>query len=259
LAGKPFDFLEHARIESLVPYLSREHGQTVAVVLSYLAPARAAKVLAALPERLQADAIERLADLGDTDPDTLQVLEQELADWVSRQQAMRTRGTGRTDAVAAILAAADHQSRGSILANLLKHNRKLAQQFAPTQTETKPEATRHEAPAPVVRPLPAIQPPPPLPRIHFDDLMRLDNSALAAVLRVVDAEILVLALAGASDELVARITDEMPRPTAKAFRQRLCRLGPTRLRDVEAAQQEVAAVAARIIHARRAERRSLIA
>lgn len=263
-AARPFEFLEHARVESLVPYLAREHAQTVAVVLSYLAPARAALVLAALPEKLQADAIERLSILGSTDPATLEVLERELADWVARQQATRVRPTQRTETVAAILAAADQSARGEILANLLKHNRDLANQLSP-----KPITPVHTPIAPAIVEVPVAPPvihdprpepvAPALPRIHIDDLARFDSAALAAVLQSVDAEVLTLALVGASDSLVERITSQMPRKVAKAFRQRLYCVGPTRLRDVEAAQHEVTSVAAHIIHHRRTGRQAVLA
>jgi flagellar motor switch protein FliG len=258
---RPFEFLEQARVESLVPYLAREHAQTVAVVLSYLAPSRAAQVLAALPEKLQADAVERLSMLGDTDPSTLEVLERELADWVARQQATRTRPTQRIDTVAAILAAADQSTRREILSNLVKHNRELAQQVAPLapKREQKPLASqRISNPIPVP---PVIAPKStiinhqsPIPQFPFDDLVRFDPAALTAVLKSVDAELLCLALVGANEALVDRITAQMPAKVAKSFRQRLHACGPTRLRDVEAAQHEVAAVAARIFHARHTHR-----
>jgi flagellar motor switch protein FliG len=257
---RPFEFLEQARVGSLVPYLAREHAQTVAVVLSYLAPARAAQVLAALPEKLQSEAIERLAVLGDTDPSSLQVLERELADWVTRQQATRTRPTQRVDTVAAILAAADQPARREILANLVKYNHRLAQQLSSPLPAKKDESVALEAPqpaTPIVRPAPVVTPR--LPQLHVDDLARLDQSALTAVLKAVDAEVLVLALVGASEALVERITEPMPSKVAKTFRQRLHRCGPTRLRDVEAAQQEVASVAAEVLYARRNIRHALIA
>jgi flagellar motor switch protein FliG len=262
---KPFEFLEHARIESLVPYLAREQSQTIAVVLSYLAPDRAALLLAALPARLQAETIERLSVQGDTDPASLHVLEHELAAWLSRQQSTRNRPARRTDAVAAILAAANESNRGDILTNLAKHNRELAE-------EVSPKATLEPRIAPAVQPKLVPQPPeiaplprefPPLditdaaplphprPRIKFDDLARLDQATLAAVLRTVESEVLVLALAGADEELVDRITAQMPRSIAKTFRLRLRQLGPTRLRDVATAQRDVAKVAASILQARR--------
>jgi flagellar motor switch protein FliG len=83
-----------------------------------------------------------------------------------------------------------------------------------------------------------------LPRIAFDDLAELDSRTLSAVLRQVDANVLVLALAGSREDLVDRICDQMPKRTARGFRRELRRLGPTRLSDVEAAQHAVAQIAA---------------
>ena len=90
----------------------------------------------------------------------------------------------------------------------------------------------------------------PTPRIAFGDLARLDQATLAQLLRTVDANVWVLALAAAEEVFVERIADLMPRPTAKAFRKRLRQLGPTRLSDIEAAQQEVVAAAVQILRQR---------
>lgn len=270
---KPFEFLERARVESLVPYLAREHGQTVAVVLSYLPPIRAAEVLAALPPRQQAEVIERLSMLGETDANTLHVLERELADWVARQQTTRTHSVTKSDAMSAILAAAGDEARNRIVANLMQFNRKLATEFAPPRSVAAAGIPDRRAPAndsgiessstplphdsrPQTPQLPA--PPPRAPRIHFDDLVRVERSTLLSALQSVDAEVLVLALSGASDELIERIADQMPRAMGKALRRRICRLGPTRLRDVEVAQWEVAAAAERTLAAKRAPHVALV-
>jgi len=81
--------------------------------------------------------------------------------------------------------------------------------------------------------------------LRFDDLTRVDDATLAAVIQEVEPDVMALALTGAKDELMERIMGQIPRQVAKTFRQQLTRLGPTRLRDVEAAQQLVAAAAAR--------------
>lgn len=86
--------------------------------------------------------------------------------------------------------------------------------------------------------------------LRFDDLAAFDRSTLTALLREVDANVMVLALADSDDELVERIARQMPRQVASVFLRQLRRLGPTRLRDVEAAQQAVVAVAARVLEAR---------
>lgn len=289
--AKRFDFLEQAPVDALAQFLVREHVQTIAVVLSYLAPQRAATVLVELPPSLQADTIERLSALGDTDPDCLSVVERELSAWVAKRTVGRTANPRRGDAVMSILAAADENSREQILTSLQTHKAPLAKQLSPLlpssrrssdrlerptsprnlqaeglgtrnwgqerKTSNSPSAADHDlAPRPAA---PATSLRPPVPHISFDDLVQLSATELAAVLRDVDASVLALALAGSHDELVDRICDPMPRRTAKAFRRQLGRLGPTRLSDVEAAQRLVAAAAARRIAERRTRAMSSIA
>ena len=127
-------FWHNASTSALVPFLAREHAQTIAVVLSHLAPARAAAVLAELPEKLQADTIERLSALGETDPESVTVLERELAAWLATRGDDRGTIARRRETVTTILAAADAKTRRGILGKLKMHNSALAEQFAPEQT-----------------------------------------------------------------------------------------------------------------------------
>lgn len=251
--GRPFEFLEHARVESLVPYLAREHGQTIAIVLSYLAPDRAAAVLGALPPRLQVEALERLSVLGETDPTSVEVVERELADWVRRQRASRSRDVCRIDAVEAILTAANRPTRDRILSNVAQHNQPLADRItlpAPVGLSEEPAKPPVQQ-VPVEAPKPVVLPPRTRPTMPFESLVHVDKSILGKVLGLVDAEVLALALSGASDALVNRVAERMPRATAKVFRRRLRQLGPTRLSDVDSAQREVASLAAELIQSRR--------
>ncbi|HEY3392066.1 MAG TPA: FliG C-terminal domain-containing protein [Lacipirellulaceae bacterium] len=268
-AAKRFEFLEDAPMNALLPYLSREHVQTIAVVLSHLAPARAAAVLAALPQKLQADVIERLALLGDTDPESVVVVERELADWMAKRsigRSTRPRGSG---SVASILAAADAKTRGEIMANLRTNKAVLARRLAIAEPvihrraanqsiPARPaivrdalstEADRAAAPRRVRRPpKPA---PAPLPPLNFDALVELNDRMLAALLRQVEPNVLALALVGSRDGFIDRICGQMPRRAAREFRRRLRQIGPTRLSDVDAAQQTVARIAAQCIAAQR--------
>ena len=277
-SGKRFEFLEQAPIDVLVPYSAREHVQTVAVVLSHLAPSRAAAVIAALPEKLQAETLERLAALGETDPDSVVVVERELASWLGRRKSGRSRDVRRNETVAAILASTDALTRSQIVANLRSQKSELADRFGqpaasrtqPVSMRRKPRSTEfsHQAAACAKRiaadasnsvpqhdrqnPLPSRRPVAPAPPRRapmsvppFDDLIRLDVRTLAAVLREVDVEVLVLALAGSQEKLAQRICSVVSKRVARVLRRDLRQLGPTRLSDVEAAQRAVSLVAAK--------------
>ena len=56
---------------------------------------------------------------------------------------------------------------------------------------------------------------------------------------------LVLALAGASEEMVNHFTGKLTKKVSRAIRRRIQQLGPTRLSDMEAAQQAIVSRAAR--------------
>jgi flagellar motor switch protein FliG len=276
---KRFEFLDQAPIEALVPYLAREHAQTIAVVLSHLPPRRASDVLAALPEKLQADTVERLAVLGETDPESVVVLEKELAAWLANRAHGRSEGFPSNNAAASILAATDALTRSEILKSLRSRNAALANQFETAGIVSRARPRRKDLSAqaaacadrlargdlepprnivpkgasPQRIPPATARRPESLPEFHFDELIHLDNRALAAVLSDVDSNVLVLALAGSSDALVDRVCRQISSRTSRSFRRLLRKLGPTRLSDVESAQRAVAGVAARRLAAGRAD------
>jgi flagellar motor switch protein FliG len=267
-SAKRFEFLETAPTDALVRHLAREHAQTIAVVLSHLPPERAAAVLAALPQKVQAETVERLSSLGETDSECVSVLKSELETWAAERNDLRAGNGRRRDTMAAILAAADAKSRDQILSNMKDHKAVLAEHFSarqPKQFSANAPVAKPQANIPRVRSadkrvsqLPSTSGPHAdvrLPRVDFDDLVELDSRTLSAVLRQVDANVLALALAGSRDELVERICEQMPKRTAREFRCQLRRLGPTRLSDVEGAQRAVAQIAARQL----AERRQTLA
>jgi flagellar motor switch protein FliG len=263
-----FEFLENASTESLVAYLTREHSQTTAVVLSQLAPARAASILAGLPQKIQAEVIDRLSRLGEMDANSVSALERELEDWASKRDVTRA-GARQRDNLAAILAAADPKSRNCILSNMKHENQGPVREQNPpkatharvtsmpiihayrVQSSAKYEAIRKEVLRNTSTSKTSANAVGSLAHFSFDDLVDFDARALAAVLREADANVLALALAGSREELVDRICEQMPKRTAREFRRRLRRLGPTRLSDVEQAQRVVAKIAARQLSNRR--------
>jgi flagellar motor switch protein FliG len=267
--SKRFDFLASAPVAALVPYLTCEHAQTIAVVLSHLPPARAAAVLSKLPDKVQVEAIERLSVLGDTDPEILSVLERGLEAWFAKRTGARAGGR-RRDTLRAILAAADATDRSLIMSHIKGGDNASETQIkgqtpkpvsapakaggyeqgmglTPKTTEVKRNPVRES----FVERVPLA---PSVPAIAFDDLINVDARLLASVLRQADANVLALALAGSREEMVDRICQQMPKRMARTFRRELRRLGPTRLSDVEGAQLAIAEIAARQLSERRRAR-----
>ena len=83
--------------------------------------------------------------------------------------------------------------------------------------------------------------------IAFEELKEFDDEGLALLFREVDPEITLVALAGASSELVDRVMKPLASREARSLRRRMERLGPIRLRDITAAQREVADAATQLV------------
>lgn len=224
-AERPFRFLSDADPGALVPFLAKERPQTIAVVLSYLPAEQAALVLARLPAALQVDVIQRLARLDETDRESLRVVESELLAWMDQEARQRRQHAGGMRAVTGILAAAPATEHDEILANLRQHDRQLAQRIA----AGGPDAARPRSAA--------------LPDLKFDDLAGLDPDSLTRLVRTCEPELVVLALTGASSQMLDRWIENLPRPDADSILRQLNDPGPIRLRDVETAQDELVALA----------------
>lgn len=86
----------------------------------------------------------------------------------------------------------------------------------------------------------------PVPEIVFEELTHLNDDEWASLIRAVEPQIVLLALTGASEELVARITRQLPSRESRRLRKRLEQVGPIRLADIDQAQRHVARRAAQL-------------
>jgi flagellar motor switch protein FliG len=214
-AGKPFLFLQETETDKLVRALAHERPQTIALVISHLPPAKSGAVLGRLPESLQAEVVHRLVDLEETDPEILREVEEALRGRLSQHVQTQRRRVAGLQAVAGILQATDGRTGIRILDNLAKGDHTLAEKLLPRQLE-------------------------------FEDLADLDDDVLAETFDEAGLELMLLALFGASTELVSRVLSSLPSAEARALNQKLDHPGPIRLRDVEEARRQVARIASRV-------------
>ena len=83
--------------------------------------------------------------------------------------------------------------------------------------------------------------------IHFDQLTKLDTNALTQVLQAVEPRVLLLALLGASPELMNRITAPLSTTDNRRLRRQMEQIGPLQLQDITTAQILVAKTATQLI------------
>ena len=80
----------------------------------------------------------------------------------------------------------------------------------------------------------------------FEDCKNIDDKGISEIIRETEREDLVLALRGASDELKEKFFRRMSERAANAIREELEYMGPTKLSDVEGAQQNIVKVVRRL-------------
>jgi len=204
--------------------LAQEHAQTICLVLANLPPSQATDLLQRLPPARQAEVLKRLAHLEVTAPEVLQDLDAELQPWGFSGPQCMLDGLGRPPRTEASLAAP--------CSNDAPFEQPLSSAAAVENRRRSPACPAEAAETP--------------PLAEFDDLVRLDDAALARVFGSASPEIVLLALSGANRDLIDRIVCRLPASAGRTLRRQLETLGPTRLRDIEAAQQQLAELAGRM-------------
>ncbi len=212
--SRPLAILQRIDPQQIISFIGDEHPQTVAVVLAHLPSDHAAQVLATLDDQLRTDVSRRIATMGRIAPDVVQTiattLEQKLAA-VLRAGVGPESEVGGVGSIVAILNQSDRASEKQILASLEESDPELA------------EKIRNEM-------------------FVFDDVVNLDDRTLQRVLRNVVPKDLAVALKGVDDEIRDKFLRNMSERAAQDLTDEIELLGPTRLSQVESAQQAVVKV-----------------
>ena len=230
-SANSFEFLQHASGEQLARKLAHEHPQLIAVVVANLPAEKAAELLERLPRPLREEVLDRLTDLEDADAETLVELHRVLMQiFAGIYRAPRQSGPRY-----------DH------LQSILGHLRRNAQRDSSHTAVAPVPRMEHQSPS---RPRP--QPDrttPPAPAIAFDQLLSLSAADFFAIFDEADPRVVMLALAGAPRRLFERYLAQFSTERALEFERHVEHLRPLRLRDVEAAQRELAILASRRLRA----------
>ena len=208
LQVKPFEFLRKTDASQLINFIQDEHPQTVALILSYLAPSQAAQIVSALPPEKQADVARRIAVMDRTSPEIIKevekVLESRLASLVNQDYTI----IGGVDAVVEILNTVDRGTERHIMETLEVEAPELAEEIRKKM-------------------------------FVFEDILLLDDRAIQRVLRDVENNDLAVALKNANEEVKNAIFNNVSKRLAVMIKEDMDFMGPVRMKDVEEAQQKI--------------------
>jgi len=242
----PFRFLRDVAPQELFRVLSHHHPQIAAVVLAHLPPERASQVITYFPVSKQVDLLRRIAELEAAEPQVLRDLESEL-EGLFAGLLRDPRRTGIA-AVRRILDATAKERRAELWEHLSATDHRLALQVESCQTHAQHETV---GTTPSIESGPAVADVPPAEPVvtdvapdgddteawSFDEVMALEDAQLASLFAEAEPTVVLLALAGAEPDFVARIQRCLPRRQARQLRRQLAQLQPLLLSDVEQAQR----------------------
>jgi flagellar motor switch protein FliG len=222
--GEPDSSPAAASTADLARGLAHEHAQTICLVMAHLPPRQAADLLQRLPPSRQAEVLRRLGQLETAAPEVLQDLGEALQPWGFAAPGGTSAVPERSPSIESSFPAGTGPGRGQEAASRTRP-RLHTGQYPDRLTACAAESG--ETP----------------PLAEFDDLVRLDDAALARVFGAAEPETVLLALSGANRDLIDRIVRHLPSAAGRTLRRQLESLGPTRLRDIELAQQQLAELA----------------
>ncbi|MFV1964503.1 MAG: flagellar motor switch protein FliG [Pirellulaceae bacterium] len=206
--GLPFGFLKQVDPQNLLTFINDEHPQTIALILCHLPPAYGAQVIAGLKPDRQLPVIRRIANMGQTSPEILEQVEQGLEMRMAALVSQSYENTGGVPTVADILNVSERATERALLENLAQEDPDLVED---------------------IRRLMFV----------FDDIAKLTDRDVQAVLKNVETSQWAMALKGSSDELKDKILGNMSQRAATILREEIEYLGAVRLSEVEAVQQQV--------------------
>jgi len=126
---RPFDFIKDYEAAYLLNYIKQEHPQTIALVLSYLEPNKAAFIFAELPHFLQSEVIRRISEMRRVNPKMVSVIEHVLKRHFERFESGNYLNTGGIDSAVEILHLTDRGTEAIIIKALEEEDPELAEEI----------------------------------------------------------------------------------------------------------------------------------
>lgn len=205
-----FDSLQNSEPQQLANFIHGEHPQTIAMILSHLNPSQSSALLAAMPEEMRPNLARRMANLEQISPEIIGKIAQTIGERLKSIGDISRQSYGGVRAVAEMFNHMDAGMRKTILQAM---------------GESDPELVGN------IRHLMFV----------FEDLLGIEPAGIRELVEAVDRRALTVALKGTSEKLQRHIMQNLSSEGALMLREDIEALGPVRIKDVEAAQQEVIA------------------
>lgn len=209
---KVFENFRKADPLQLAKFIQDEHPQTIALILCHLEPTQAAKLMSALPSELHKEIAIRMAQLNEISPEIIRTIAGVIDQKLGAFGEVGRKAVGGVRSLANMFNRLDPTTRTDLLAAL--------------ETDDPPLFEN-------VRRLMFV----------FADLEKVDQASIKILITKVDRKSLVLGLKGANESLRTKFVSTQSSRGAEMLLEDIASTGPVKLRDVDAAQQQIIATA----------------
>ena len=200
---------------SVAELLRNEHPQIVAAILVHLDVDQASQVLKAFTERHRNEVLVRIATLDGIQPSALKDLNEVMSKVLAGGGKVRKATLGGAKPAAEIINLLGTAIETSALDFIRESDNELVQQIQDNM-------------------------------FTFDDLDKLDDKGVQALLKEVQSESLVIALKGATPQMREKVFKNMSSRAAETLREDLDSRGPVKVSEVEAEQKEMLKIVRRL-------------
>ena len=206
----PFEFVKTMAPEKIAQLIKDEHPQTIALILYNIKYQQAATVITLLPKDKQTDVARRVAMMEKPSYDVVKQVEEILQKKISydyMNDDMNTAISG-VETLTEILRAVDRGTEQYIMDYLKKENSELEEEIRKKL-------------------------------FTYEDIVKLDDKSIQRVLKDIDNSVLALAIKASQKNIQDLLFKNLSNRVADMIREDIELMGPVRVRDVEAAQDEI--------------------
>jgi flagellar motor switch protein FliG len=208
IESMPFGFVKKVDSQTLLSFITEEHAQTIALIMSHLPATYGAELLAGLPAEKQLDVIRRISSMGRTSPEAVAELERGLELRLSSMVNQQQSSSGGVESVAEILNVSERSVERNIMETLATEDPELMDE---------------------IRRLMFV----------FEDIGKLSDRDVQALLKNVETAQWAMALKGSSQALQEKVLRNMSTRAADNLREEMDFLGSVRVSEVESGQQKI--------------------
>ncbi len=209
LQSKPFNFFMKGDPKALLSLLQNERPQVIALIMAYMDPEQAAKVLEQLPDEKRILTVESMARMDRVSPEAIAIVEEEMKrKFATIITSEDNTNVGGIDYVADMMNHIDRSSERKIFEELDKKNPDLSQSIREKM-------------------------------FVFENILDMDDRSVQRFVRECESKDVVYALKTASDDMKSIFFKNMSKRMAETVRSDLEITTNIRLKDVEEAQQRI--------------------